>query len=91
MVPNKFAALNRDLQPKRSIHRSRRTIEGFGVHDVIVETPDHSQFMVLPLMTDAHVADVLRTYKSRFDALSLTRASPISPSSRIMASRRHQP
>jgi len=68
IVPNKFAALGRDLQPKRSIHRSRRTIEGFGVHDVIVETPDHSQFM--PLMTDAHVADVLRTYKSRFDALS---------------------
>ncbi len=68
MVPNKFSALNRDLQPKRSIHRSRRTIEGFGVHDVIVETPDHSQFM--PLMTDAHVAEVLRTYKSRFDVLS---------------------
>lgn len=68
VVPNKFAALSRELQATRSIHRSRRTIEGFGVHDVIVETPDHSQFM--GLMSDAQVADVLRVYKSRFDALT---------------------
>ena len=68
VVPNKFAALSREVQPTRSIHRSRRTIEGFGVHDVIVETPDHSQFMAL--MQDSHVAEVLRVYKSRFDALN---------------------
>jgi len=67
-VPNKFAAVSRDLHPVRNIQRSRRTIEGFGVHDVIVDTPDHSQFMAL--MPDARVADVLRVYKSRFDALS---------------------
>jgi len=68
VVPNKFAALSREVQPARNIHRSRRTIEGFGVHDVIVETPDHAQYMAL--MEEAHVAEVLRVYKSRFDALS---------------------
>lgn len=68
VVPNRFAALARDLEPTRTIHRSRRTINGFGVHDVIIETPDHSQFMAL--MSDAHVADVLRIYKTRYIELS---------------------
>src|SRR5580698_2992885 len=36
VVPNKFAALSPDAQPIRTIHRSRRTIGGFGVHDVII-------------------------------------------------------
>jgi len=68
VVPNRFAALNKDVEPARTIHRSRRTINGFGIHDVIVETPDHSQFM--PLMTDERVADILRVYKTRYNELS---------------------
>jgi UDPglucose--hexose-1-phosphate uridylyltransferase len=68
VVPNKFAALSRDIEPERTVRRSRRTINGFGVHDVVVETPDHSQYMAL--MTDTQVANILRVYKSRFAALS---------------------
>lgn len=68
-MPNKFAALSRDVQPVRTVHRTRRSIEGFGVHDVIIDTPDHSQ--PTALMEDAHLASVLRAYKSRCDALSL--------------------
>jgi UDPglucose--hexose-1-phosphate uridylyltransferase len=55
--------------PLATVHRSRRTIRGFGVHDVIVETTDHSQAMAL--MSDAHVTDVLRIYKARYDKHSL--------------------
>lgn len=69
VVPNKFAALARDAQPSRSIRRLRRTIEGFGVHDVIIETPDHAG--VLALMPDAEVANVLRAYRARYNDLSL--------------------
>jgi UDPglucose--hexose-1-phosphate uridylyltransferase len=69
VVPNKFAALSRDVEPTRTIHRSRRTVNGFGVHDVVIETPDHSQ--VLALMTDSSVAEILRVYKARYDQLSL--------------------
>jgi len=69
VVANKFAALARDAQPVRTIHRSRRSIGGFGVHDVIIETPDHSH--TTALLDDAHVANVLRAYKSRYDELSL--------------------
>ena len=43
VVPNRFAALARELEPTRVIHRSRRTINGFGVHDVIIETPDQTR------------------------------------------------
>jgi UDPglucose--hexose-1-phosphate uridylyltransferase len=69
VVPNKFAALTRDAQPARTIHRSRRSIAGFGVHDVIIDTPDHAQGTAV--MDDSHISNVLRTYKSRYDALSL--------------------
>ena len=68
VVPNKFAALSPTLQPTRTIHRSRRSVAGFGVHDVIIETPDHSQ--VTALLSQQHVAGILRAYKSRHDALS---------------------
>jgi UDPglucose--hexose-1-phosphate uridylyltransferase len=68
VVPNRFAALARDAEPSRTIHRSRRTINGFGVHDVIIETPDHAQCMAL--MNDVQAADVLRSYKTRHDELS---------------------
>lgn len=69
VVPNKFSALARDAQLTRTIHRSRRSIAGFGVHDVIIETPDHAA--TTALLDDNHVANVLRAYKSRYDELSL--------------------
>ncbi len=68
VVPNKFAALSREADMHRTIERSRRTINGFGVHDVIIETPDHSQTMAL--MSDAQVAEIIRCYRQRFDELS---------------------
>jgi UDPglucose--hexose-1-phosphate uridylyltransferase len=69
VVPNKFAALSRDVEPTRTVHRSRRIVNGFGVHDVIIETPNHAQ--VLALMPDSYVGEILRVYKTRYDELSL--------------------
>jgi len=71
VVPNRFAALSRDVEPTRTIHRSRRVINGFGVHDVIIETPDHAH--TTALMSDAHVADLLRVYEARYAELSRDR------------------
>src|SRR5262249_22826633 len=68
VVPNRFAALAREIEPTRSIHLSRRTINGFGVHDVVIETPDHSQ--TTALLDDTHVAEILRIYKTRYNQLS---------------------
>jgi len=69
VFPNKFAALSPDVKPERIIRRSRRRMGGFGVHDVIVETPDHS--LAMAMMPDSQVADILRIYKTRYDQLSL--------------------
>ncbi|MFB3915407.1 MAG: galactose-1-phosphate uridylyltransferase [Terriglobales bacterium] len=68
LVPNKFAALDRTLQPQRTVERSRRKIDGFGVHDVIVESPDHSTSTAL--LPEAHVAEILRCYRLRYQQLS---------------------
>ena len=61
VIGNKFAALSPDIKPTRVIHRSRRSMGGFGIHDVIVESPNHAHATCL--MADSHVADVLRAYK----------------------------
>jgi UDPglucose--hexose-1-phosphate uridylyltransferase len=44
-------------------------IQGFHVHDVFVETPDHCP--AIARMSDAHVADIQRMYKMRYYELSL--------------------
>jgi UDPglucose--hexose-1-phosphate uridylyltransferase len=69
VVANKFAALSLDIQPTRTVHRSRRSMGAFGVHDVIIDTPARSHSIAQ--MSDAQVANVLRVDKSRYDALSL--------------------
>jgi UDPglucose--hexose-1-phosphate uridylyltransferase len=69
VVPNKFAALSPEAKPERTIHRSRPRMGGFGEHDVIVETPDHS--LAMAQMPDSQVAEILRIYKTRYDQLSL--------------------
>ncbi len=68
VTPNKFAALSRDGQPERKFARSRRTINGVGIHDVIIEGTDHA--LTMAFFSDDQLADVLRTYKSRYDEVS---------------------
>jgi UDPglucose--hexose-1-phosphate uridylyltransferase len=69
VVPNKYAALSSLVEPTRSLQHLRRTVQGFGFHEVIIEDPDHSRCMAL--MTDAQVARILTVFKQRYDALSL--------------------
>jgi UDPglucose--hexose-1-phosphate uridylyltransferase len=69
VIPNKFAALSSEVQPTRSVQRLRRCVEGFGFHEVIVDSPDHSCCMAL--LPDAQVARIIGVYKERYNALSL--------------------
>jgi UDPglucose--hexose-1-phosphate uridylyltransferase len=64
VVPNKFAALAREGEPTRTISRSRRTMNGVGIHDVIVEGRDHAA--TTALFTDAQVVNLLRCYRTRY-------------------------
>jgi len=69
VIPNKFAALSSDVQPTRSLQHLRRRIDGFGFHEVIIDSPDHSRYM--GLLPDSHVASILRVYRQRYNTLSL--------------------
>jgi UDPglucose--hexose-1-phosphate uridylyltransferase len=69
VIPNKFAALSNEIVLARDLQHLRRRIEGFGFHEVIVDTPDHSACMAL--LSDAHVARILTVFKERYNALSL--------------------
>jgi len=68
VVPNKFSALAREGQPTRTIERSRRTMNGVGIHDVVVETPNHS--LTTALLPEEQVSDILRCYRRRFEEIS---------------------
>ena len=68
VVPNKYAALAREGEPVRSVERSRRTVNGVGLHDVVVETRDHS--LTTALLPASRVADVLRCYQRRYCEMS---------------------
>lgn len=71
VIPNKFAALSSEVQPTRSLQHLRRRIDGFGFHEVIVDSPNHACCMAL--LPDAQVANILTVYRTRYNALRLDR------------------
>lgn len=68
VTPNKFPALGQaGLLQRREEGPLFREMDGFGIHEVIIETPSHDR--TLPLMTDHEVNDVLIAYQARYRAL----------------------
>jgi UDPglucose--hexose-1-phosphate uridylyltransferase len=67
VVPNKFPALD----PRGKLARRKQgifiTMEGFGLHEVVIETPLHNRD--LAVMTPAEVAAVIETYHGRYSDL----------------------
>jgi UDPglucose--hexose-1-phosphate uridylyltransferase len=66
VFPNKSAVLSRDCDNARSVDGVFRWINGFGMHEVIVEHPRHNS--LIALMTTEEIADILRVYKNRYVA-----------------------
>jgi UDPglucose--hexose-1-phosphate uridylyltransferase len=64
VTPNKFAALSYEGERRREIVGIRRTVTGVGIHEVIVETPDHSK--TTALLADREVELIIQTYLNRF-------------------------
>ena len=64
VTPNKFAAVSFEGELHRSFRGIRRTVTGVGIHEVIVETPDHSK--TTALLKDHEVETVIQTYLNRF-------------------------
>jgi UDPglucose--hexose-1-phosphate uridylyltransferase len=65
---NKFAALSYEGEKERFVQGIRRTISGVGIHEVIIETPDHSK--TTALLTDNHVESIIQAYLNRFNFAS---------------------
>ena len=66
VVPNKFAALDASGKLIRQSEGLKRMISGVGIHEVIIETPDHSK--TLALLSEAELAQVIDTFQRRYDA-----------------------
>ena len=67
VIPNKFAALNREIERVRMNQGIKRIVSGFGVHDVIIESPLHN--MTTALLPLDHISEIIRAYKRRFTEL----------------------
>lgn len=68
VVPNRFAAFVPQEGNQRHNHgRFFRTMDGFGFHEVIIESPDHRQ--ILSLMSKMQLLDIFSAYRQRYDAL----------------------
>ncbi|MEZ5398792.1 MAG: galactose-1-phosphate uridylyltransferase [Bryobacteraceae bacterium] len=68
VVPNKFPALSPEAGPEHHDGAGLyRRMDGYGRHEVIVETPDHDQ--ILALAPTEAVRDVLVTFRERYQAL----------------------
>jgi len=63
VVPNKFPALERGQPPPRHPNILFPRLPGVGVHEVVIENPDHKlELADLPVN---HLRDVLRVYQDR--------------------------
>ncbi|MDP3879142.1 MAG: galactose-1-phosphate uridylyltransferase [Dehalococcoidales bacterium] len=68
VVPNRFPTLvaEADMERTEEGHFARK-MGGFGVHEVIIESPHHNELMAL--MTYEQVERVLSAYQQRYNAL----------------------
>ncbi len=64
VIPNKYPALQRDLERSRTNDGLKHVITGHGVHDVIIETPFHN--LTTALLPLDQISEIIRTYKKRF-------------------------
>jgi UDPglucose--hexose-1-phosphate uridylyltransferase len=67
VVPNKFPALNPGPPPPRASRGIFQSMEGRGVHEVVIENPDHA--LELGDLPVAHIRDVLRVFQLRIKAI----------------------
>lgn len=69
VVPNKFAALAPvGVMPLHNSLAFFHSAEGYGHHEVIIESPDHNQ--ILPLMSEQQFLEILYAYRQRYNVLS---------------------
>ncbi len=69
VVPNKFPALNRGLPPPKFTRGVFQWMEGTGVHEVVIENPDHA--LELADLSAEHLREVLWVFQQRIKAIEM--------------------
>jgi UDPglucose--hexose-1-phosphate uridylyltransferase len=69
VVPNKFPALSADGDPVRVFNGVERRMNGFGFHEVLIESPLHN--VTTALQSEEEVARTFRAFRERGRILSL--------------------
>ncbi len=64
VIKNKFPALHEDLQPVASGDFFQTKIDGFGIHEVIVDSPWHNK--TITSLSLPEVENVIETYRQRY-------------------------
>jgi len=67
VVPNKFPAVNPDIEIEKYGHGMYDAMAGFGYHEVVVETPEHSS--TFALYDDKQAEEIVWAYVKRFRQL----------------------
>jgi UDPglucose--hexose-1-phosphate uridylyltransferase len=67
VVPNKFPALTRGESPQRKIRGIFESMPGIGVHEVVIESPDHDR--EINDLTPAQIQDILGVYQQRIRSI----------------------
>ncbi len=88
VVPNKFAALQSHLTTERKHEGRFLKADGFGIAEVIIETPFHNR--TIATMDLEEVKNTVLTYRERYAALSKMNNLISSPSFETMG-RRQEP
>jgi len=69
--PNKFPAVSHEGNPAiKSANKYFTYADAFGIHEVIVETPNHNK--QLADLTEEHIKEVLKVYANRITELTKT-------------------
>ncbi len=64
VIENKYSSVDRHITPEKSGQGLRREIQGFGIHDVIIENPKHNT--TLALMSLEEISTLIRAWRRRF-------------------------
>jgi UDPglucose--hexose-1-phosphate uridylyltransferase len=64
VLPNKYASLNRDIEPVKSFHHMHNHMQGFGIHDVIIDNPLHNKTIALISLEELSI--LINAYKQRY-------------------------
>jgi len=75
VVENKFPALVPSVEPWRKIEGIKRSMNGIGKHEVVIETPIHNT--TLALLSLKEIELVLNTYRMRYIELAKNKYAPM--------------